>query len=224
MYVNPVFRRRPDPSLLGLGDTSSTNVQVDTTDVLGLGDQLRTAQARLTNLLGQMRQDPELARAIGRDVTAQQAALGDLTAKYVGVYYSIFGQNPVGLGNPIVVAAAVAIILSYIAAQLYLFHQKQDVLEQQAKAQILVEQNRASMIDMAQQKQDSADQKAAAGDAAGAADDRATASVILQQAGIPGGVPPPGGAQSFGDWIKANWLTLALIGGAAFVVPKLIDR
>ncbi len=218
-----MFRRRPD-NLIALGDTSSTMVQIDSSDVLGLGDQLREAQARLTNLLGQMRQDPELARAIGRDVTAQQAALGDLTAKYVGVYYSIFGQNPVGLGAAqLLVAAVVVGIVVYIAANIRAWFKKQEVLEQQAQAQILAEQNRASLIDMAQQKQDDAAKKAAAGDTAGAAADQDAANAILQNAGIPGTGAQPG-TQTFSDWIKANWITVAAIGGAIFLVPRLIDR
>src|SRR5262250_1454573 len=120
-----------------------------------------------------MRQDPDLARAIGADITAQQAALGDLTSKYVGVYTSIFGQPPAGLGNLVLVAAAVAVILAYVTAQLYLWHQKQDVLEQQAQAQVLAEQNRSSIIQLAAQKQNESQAQAAAGDAAGAADSQA---------------------------------------------------
>jgi len=225
MYINPLFRLRAAATPTGLGQTASTSVQLDSADVLNLGNQLRAEQARLNNLLGQMRSDPDLARAIGRDVTAQQARLGDVTARYVGVYTAIFGQAPVGLGNPILVAAAVVVILSYVAAQLYLIKQKNDMLEQQAQAQILAEQNRASLIDQAQQLQDSSNQKAAAGDATGAAADRSTALAILAQAGVPGsgGTPPPGG-QSFSDWIKANWITVAAIGGAIFIVPRLMDR
>lgn len=227
MYVNQLFRNPRPVHLSGLGDTSSTPVQVDTADVLSLGDQLRSAQARLSNLLGQMRTDPDLARAIGRDVTAQQQALGDLTAKYVGVYNAIFGQSPVGLGNPVLVAAAVVVILGYVTAQLYLWHQKQSVLEQQAQAQILAEQNRSSIIDMASQKQDEAAAKAAAGDSTGAADAQAAANAMLVQAGIPGTAavgPPPPGTQTFSDWIKANWITVAAIGGAIFIVPRMMDR
>jgi mannitol-specific phosphotransferase system IIBC component len=173
-----------------------------------------------------MRVEPSLAQAIGRDVTAQQAALGDLTSKYVGVYTAIFGQAPVGLGNPILIAAAVAVILSYVAAQLYLWHQKQDVLEKQAQAQMLAENNRASILEAAQQQQDAAAQQAAAGDAAGAATTQANALALFAQAGVPGGaaVPPPPGTQTFSDWIKANWLAVAGIAGAIFIVPKLVDR
>lgn len=221
------FGRTSRPRLAGLGDTSSTPVQIDTSDVLSLGDQLRSAQSRLTNLVAQMRSDPSLAQAIGPSVTAQQAALGDLIAKYVGVYNGIFGQNPVGLGNPILIAAAVAVILSYVAAQLYLWHQKQDVLEQQAQAQILAENNRASMITAANQAQASANAKAAAGDTAGAAQDQATANTLFSQIGTPGSgamPPPPPGSQTFADWIKANWIVVAGIGAAVFVVPRLIGR
>jgi len=221
-FVTPTFQRRYVPGLRGLGD-SSTPVQVDTSDVLNLGQSLRDAQTRITNIVAQMRQDPDLARAIGADVTAQQAALGDLTAKYVGVYTAIFGQPPAGLGNPVVVAAAVAIILGYVTAQLYLWHQKQDVLEKQAQAQILAEQNRASIIQMAQQKQNDAQNQAAAGDAAAAADSQAAAMALLQQAGIPGGQPaPPPGTQTFADWVKANWLPVVGIGAAIFIVPRIM--
>jgi hypothetical protein len=226
-YVNPIFEtpRVPRRRLAGLGDTSSTPVQVDTADVLNLGQSLRDAQTRLTNVEAQMRQDPDLARAIGASVTAQQAALGDLISKYVGVYTAIFGQAPVGLGNPILVAAAVAVILAYVTAQLYLWHQKQDVLEQQAQAQILAEQNRASIIQMAQQKQADAQTQAAAGDAAGAADSQSAAMALLQQAGIPGTAPPPPpGGQTFGDWIKANWLPVAAVGAAIVFLPRVMER
>lgn len=224
MYVNRLSRGRT--TLRGLGADSSA-VQVDTAEVLNLGQSLRSAQARLTNLLAQMRTDPELARAIGRDVAAQQAALGDLIAKYVGVYTAVFGQAPVGLGNPVLVAAAVAIILSYVAAQLYLFHQKQDVLERQAQAQILAEQNRAALINEAQQKQQAAWDLAKAGDTAGASAAQESANALFNQAGTPGlmtpGVPPPP-PQGLGDWLKANWITVAAIGGAIFVVPKIMGR
>lgn len=224
MYtVNPMFRLRAGRTPTGLGDTASTSVQIDTADVLNLGQQLRDAQSRLTTLFHQMQADPDLARAIGRDVTAQQATLGDLTAKYVGVYTAIFGQAPVGLGNPLLVAAAVAIILAYIAANIAAWFKKQEVLEQQAQAQILAEQNRSSIIDMAQQKQDEAAAKAAAGDAAGAAELNSQANQLIAQAGTPSGVAPPQG-QSFGDWIKANWTTVALVGGAILIVPRLMDR
>jgi hypothetical protein len=221
------FGTQRPPRLSGLGDTSTTPVQIDTADVLNLGDQLRGAQTRLTNIVAQMRSDPSLAQAIGPSVTAQQAALGDLISKYVGVYNGIFGQNPVGLGNPILIAAAVAVILTYVAAQLYLWHQKQDVLEQQAQAQILAEQNRSSMITAANQAQASANAKAAAGDAAGAAQDQATATTIFSQLGVPGSgpvPPPPPGGQSFSDWIKANWLLVAGVGAAVFIVPRLAGR
>lgn len=227
MYlVNPMFERPTVRTRLrGLGDSSQTPVQVDTTDVLNLGASLRNAQTRLTNIVNQMRQDPDLARAIGADITAQQAALGDLTSKYVGVYTAIFGQPPAGLGNPILVAAAVAVILGYVTAQLYLWHQKQDVLEQQAQAQILAEQNRASIIQMAQQKQNDAQTQAAAGDAAGAADSQAAAMALLQQAGVPGTQPPPPPqTQSFTDWIKANWMLVAGAGAAVVVLPKILGR
>jgi hypothetical protein len=224
-FVNPMFQRRYAPGFRGLGD-ASTDVQVDTADVLNLGQSLRNAQTRLTNIVAQMRQDPDLARAIGADVTRQQAALGDLTAKYVGVYTAVFGQPPVGLGNPVLVAAAVAIILAYVTAQLYLWHQKQDVLDKQAQAQILAEQNRASLLQIAQQKQQQAADQAAAGDSAGAADSQAAAAALLQQAGVPGmySPAPPSGAQSFADWIKANWLPVAGIGAAIFIVPRLMSR
>jgi hypothetical protein len=224
MYVNPIFRRRVLPGLTGLGDTSATPVQVDSADVLNLGNQLRAEQTRLQNLLALMMQYPDLARAIGADVTKQQAALGDLISKYVGVYTAIFGQAPAGLGNPILVAAAVVVILSYVAAQLYLVKQKNDVLEQQAQAQMLAEQNRASILDMAQQKQDQAAAQAAAGDTTGAADSTAAANALLAQVGTPGTPPPPPGSQSFTDWIKANWIPVALTVGAIVVVPRLIDR
>jgi hypothetical protein len=228
--VNPMYEKSKRLSGLGsLGDTSSTSVTVDTTDVLNLGSSLRDAQSRLTSITSQMRQDPDLARAIGADVTRQQAALGDLTAKYVGVYTGIFGQPPAGLGNPVIVAAAVAVILAYVAAQLYLWHQKQDVLEQQAQAQILAEQNRASLLQMAQQNQNQAAAQAAAGDAAGAADSQAAAAALLAQAGTPGTIqllqpPPPPGAQGFADWIKANWLPVAGITAAVIFVPRLAGR
>lgn len=228
MYlVHPMFERPTFPSrvrtLRGLGDASSTQVQVDTVDVLNLGASLRNAQTRLTNIVAQMRQDADLARAIGADITAQQAALGDLTAKYVGVYTAIFGQPPAGLGNPILVAAAVAVIIGYVTAQLLLWHQKQDVLEQQAQAQILAEQNRASIIAMAQQKQNDAQTQAAAGDAAAAADSQAAAMALLQQAGIPGAQPPPPpGTQSFTDWVKANWPIVAGVGAAVVFLPRIL--
>jgi hypothetical protein len=227
-FVSPNFQRRYAPGFRGLGQApassaGSTQVQVDTSDVLSLGQSLRDAQTRLTVILAQMRQDPELARAIGPSITAQQAALGELTSKYVGVYTAIFGQPPVGLGNPVVIAAAVAVILAYVTAQLYLWHQKQDVLEQQARAQILAEQNRQSIIQMAQQKQNDAQTQAAAGDAAGAADSQAAAMALLQQAGIPGmQPPPPPGGQSFADWIRSNWLPVAGIGAALLIVPRMM--
>lgn len=222
MFVSNLSR----PRLAGLGDTSATPVQIDTSDVLNLGDQLRSAQSRLTNLVAQMRSDSSLAQAIGPGVTAQQAALGDLIAKYVGVYNGIFGQNPVGLGNPILIAAAVAVILTYVAAQLYLWHQKQDVLEQQAQAQILAENNRASMITAANAAQASANAKAAAGDTSGAAQDQATAATLFSQLGTPGAPAPPvpPGSQSFSDWIKANWIVVAGVGAAVFLLPRLVSR
>lgn len=224
-FVNPIFERPQLGRYRGLGDTSTTNVQVDTSDVLNMGDSLRTAQTRLNTILAQMRQDPALAQAIGPTVTAQQAALGDLTSKYVGVYTAIFGQAPAGLGNPILVAAAVAVILAYVAAQLYLWHQRQDVLEQQAQAQVAAEANRSAIIAMAQQKQNDAQQAAAAGDSAGAADAQAAAMALLQQAGVPGTQPPPPpGGQSFADWIKANWLPVLGIGAAVLIVPSLVSR
>jgi hypothetical protein len=215
MYVNSMFRLRAAVTPTGLGQTSSTSVQVDSTDVLSLGDQLRSAQTRLTNLLGQMRTDSALAAAIGPDVTAQQAALSDLITKYVGAYTAVFGQppvglsgrHPIGLGNPILVAAAVAILITYVAAQLYLWYQKQQVLETQAQAQVLAEQNRSSIIDLASQT-------AAAGDTAGAIQ-------MLNDAGIPGTTPPP---QGLGDWLKANWIAVAAIGGAILIVPRFMDR
>ena len=227
MYlVNPMFERPTVRTRLrGLGDASATPVQVDTADVLNLGASLRNAQTRLTNIVNQMRQDPDLARAIGADITAQQAALGDLTSKYVGVYTAIFGQPPAGLGNPILVAAAVAVILGYVTAQLYLWHQKQDVLEQQAQAQILAEQNRASIIQMAQQKQNDAQTQAAAGDSAAAADSQAAAMALLQTAGIPGTQPPPPPqAQGLSDWVKANWMLVAGAGAAVVFLPKILGR
>jgi hypothetical protein len=233
VYVNSLFRRRIVPSMLtGLGDVSSQTVQVDTTDVLNLGNQLRAEQTRLTNLTQLMRQDSALANTIGPDgkrlidtVVVQQTALNDLITKYVQVYVSIFGQAPVGLGNPILIAAAVVVILSYVAAQLYLLKQKNDVLEQQAQAATLAEQNRASIIDQAQQKQAEAAAKAAAGDAAGAADATATANALLAQAGTPGtGAALPPGSQSFTDFLKANAIPIALTVGAIVFVPKLMDR
>lgn len=217
-YVNPMFSTRQTPALRGMGAMgASTDVQVDTADILNLGQQLRDAQAHLTTLFQSMQASPSVALAIGRDVTAQQQKLGDLISRYVYVHTAVFGQAPVGLGNPVLVAAAVAVILAYVGANLYLWWQKQNVLESQAQAAILAEQNRAAIIDMAQQKQTSADQKAAAGDAAGAAADQAAADQILQQAGIPGATapaPPAGG--TFSDWIKANWIPVAGIGAAVF--------
>lgn len=225
-FVNPVFQRRFVPGFRGLGQAAdSQQVQIDTSDVLNLGDSLRTAQTRLTTITAQMRNDPDLARAIGPSIVAQQAALGDLTSKYVGVYTAVFGQPPAGLGNPILIAAAVAVILTYVATNLYLWHQKQDVLEQQAQAQILAEQNRQAIIQMATQKQNDAQNQAAAGDAAGAADSQAAAMALLQQAGVPGTQPPPPpGGQTFADWIKANWLPVVGIGAALFVLPKIAGR
>jgi len=210
--------------LTGMGADTSSSVQVDTADILNLGQQLRDAQSRLTTLVAQMRQDSELAAAIGRDVTAQQAQLSDLTSRYVYAYTAVFGQAPVGLGNPVLVAAAVAILISYVAAQLYLWYQKQKTLEEQAQAQVLAEQNRASVINMAQQQQDIAAKAAASGDSATAATATAAAQQILQEAGIPGQYGPPPPSQTFSDWIKANWIIAAGIGAAVFFLPKLAGR
>lgn len=225
-YVNPMFESRR--RLAGLGDAASTMVQIDSNDVLGIGDQLRSAQADLTNLLQQMRQSPDVARAIGRDVTAQQAALGDLISKYVFVYTSIFGQAPPGLGiAPILVGAAIAGAVAIIVAGLAVWWEKERAVNTNAQAAVTAENNRASVIAMAQQKQADAEAKAAAGDAAGAADAQAAAQAILAQAGIPGSAlqqPPPPGTQTFSDWVKANWISVALIGGAVVIVPRLINR
>jgi len=227
VYVNRLFRT----TLTGLGQTSSssTSVQVDSTDVLNLGDQLRAAQSRLNNLFAQMQADSSLAAAIGRDVTSQQAALGDLISKYVGVYTAIFGQAPVGLGNPLLIAGAVAVILAYITAQIYLWHQKQDVLEQQAQAQVLAEQNRSSMLDMAQQAQDALSTATAAGDTAGAAAAQQTLTTILGQIGTPGtaagsAAPPPPPPSTFSAWLSANWLPVAAIGAAVFILPGVMGK
>src|SRR5258708_33899809 len=99
-----------NPTRLGLGLTSDQTT-LDTGSVLNVGDQLRQAQADLTALLGAMQQNPQLAQTIGRDVVAQQQALGDLIPKYVYVYTAIFGNPPVGLGTPTVIGVAVPAVL-----------------------------------------------------------------------------------------------------------------
>jgi hypothetical protein len=218
------YLRLSGPPAMGIGQQ---NVQLDTADVLNLADDLRAQQARLTNLFQQMQGDPALAAAIGRDVTSQQQSLGDLISKYVGVYTAIFGQAPAGLtglgrlGNPVLIAGAVAIVIGAVAAGLYAWKLRQNVLEQQAQAAILAEQNRGSIISMAQQKQTQADQLAAAGNTQGAADVQNEVNLMLQQAGVPGAPPPP---QNFGDWVKANAVTIGLIGAAVFLVPKFLER
>lgn len=229
MYlVNPTFESRAALAGLtsrgrmrglgSLGDASTQQVQVDTTDVLNLGDSLRTAQTRLNNIVSQMRQDPSLAQAIGRDVTAQQAQLGDLTSKYVYVYTAIFGQPPAGLGNPVLIIAAVAVVLAYVTATLYVWHQKQDAIEAQAQAQMIAETNRASIIAMATQTQQQANAAAAAGDTSGANAASAQALALLQTAGVPGTAPPPPPPPS-----STNWLLVGGVAAAAILVlPNLI--
>lgn len=224
MYVvNSMFESRTlraGPRGLGrLGDTSTSQVQVDTTDVLNLGDSLRTAQSRLNNILDQMRQDPALAQAIGPDVTAQQAQLGDLTSKYVYVYTAIFGQPPAGLGNPVLIIAAVAVVLAYVTATLYVWHQKQDAIEAQAQAQVLAENNRASIISIAAQTQQQANAAAAAGDQSTADAANQQALALLQSAGIPGTAPPPPPPPPS----STNWILVGGIAAAAvLVLPNLI--
>jgi hypothetical protein len=212
--------------MTGLGDTS---VQLDSSDILNLGNNLRSAQASLTTLFQQMQQDPALAAAIGRDLTAQQQTLGDLISKYVYIYTAVFGQAPAGLtglGNPILIAGALAVLLAAIIAGYEAWKARQDTLEQQAQAAIIAEQNRGSIISMAQQKMDQANQLAAAGDTTGAADAQNEANLLLNQAGVPGTgtAPPPPGSQTFAAWMQANWLTVALIGGAIYLTPKILDR
>ena len=223
-FVSPIFERSRVSRLRGLGDTSSTQVQVDSANVLNLGDDLRSAQARINALVQQMRNDPALAQAIGPGVTAQQAQLGDLTAKYVGAYTAIFGQPPAGLGvAPLLIAGAVAVVLASIAAALYVWHEKQDALEQQAQAQTLAEQNRGALITAAQQKQQDAWNAQQSGDTAAAADANAAAMALYQQAGVPGSSAATG-PQTFTDWIKANWLTVSLIAAGIYIVPRVVER
>src|SRR5713101_9653712 len=108
--VNPMFTR----GLAGLGQ-SGDQTQLDTASVLNVGDRLRRAQADLTNVLMAMQQNPQLAQSIGRDVVAQQQALGDLISKYVYVYTAIFGNPPAGLGQVPVIAAVAAVFALVIA-------------------------------------------------------------------------------------------------------------
>jgi hypothetical protein len=217
------------PRLAGMGDAasdaaSSTTATIHTADVLSLGDQLRQAQADLSNLLTLMMQNPDLAKQIGPQATAQQAVLGDLISKYVGAYTAIFGTPPVGLGQ-VQVVAAVAVILAYVGAQLYLWYQKQKVLDEQAQASMVAEQNRSSILTQAAAMQQSANQKAASGDSAGSADDQLAANALFSQAGTPGTPPPPPPQpQGLLDWIKANALLVGGIAAAVFVVPRVLDR
>jgi hypothetical protein len=209
----------------GLGATSDQTT-IDTGSVLNVGDQLRQAQADLTNLLGAMQQNPQLAQAIGRDVIAQQQALGDLISKYVYVYTAIFGNPPVGLGVAQIVVAGVAVVavLGVIAAGLVVWWEKESAIKQQAQAATIASQNQAALIAQAQAIQQQADAARAAGDTATAATLDYRANQIFAQAGTPNtsGLPPQPAA-SFLDWLKNNWILAAMIGGGIFVAAKAVD-
>jgi hypothetical protein len=215
--VNPMAR------LSGLGATSDQTT-IDTASVLNVGDQLRQAQADLTNLLGAMQQNPQLAQAIGRDVIAQQQTLGDLISKYVYVYTAIFGNPPAGLGvAPIVVGIAIAGVFAVIITGLAVWWEKEAALKQQAQAVTIASQNQAALIAQAQAIQQQADAARASGDTATAASLDYRANQIFLQAVTPntsGQVPPPKPASLF-DWLQQNWITAALIVGAVIVIPKV---
>jgi hypothetical protein len=214
--VNPMQRA-------GLGATSDQTT-IDTASVLNVGDRLRQAQADLTNLLGAMRQNPQLAQAIGRDVIAQQQTLGDLISKYVYVYTAVFGNPPAGLGiAPIAVAVTVVAMFVIIVKGLDLWQARQETLKAQAQQLVIASQNQAALIAQAQALQKQAQDYAAGGDTATAASLQYRADQIFLQAGTPnvtGQVPPPKPA-SFLDWLQQNWITAALIVGAVIVIPKV---
>lgn len=208
----------------GLGATSDQTT-IDTASVLNVGDQLRQAQADLTNLLGAMQQNPQLAQAIGRDVVAQQQSLGDLISKYVYVYTAVFGNPPAGLGiAPVVVGIAVAGVFAVIITGLAVWWEKESAIKQQAQAATIASQNQAALIAQAQAIQQQADAARAAGDTATAASLDYRANQIFLQAGTPNtsGLPPQPPA-SFLDWLKGNWILAALIGGGIFVAAKAVD-
>ena len=217
--VNPMAR------LSGLGATSDQTT-IDTGSVLNVGDQLRQAQADLTALLGAMQQNPQLAQTIGRDVVAQQQALGDLISKYVYVYTAIFGNPPVGLGVAQIVVAGVAVVavLGVIVAGLIVWWEKESAIKQQAQAATIASQNQAALIAQAQAIQQQADAARAAGDTATAASLDYRANQIFLQAGTPNttGLPPQP-PSSFLDWLQNNWVWAALIGGGIFVAAKAVD-
>jgi hypothetical protein len=219
--VNPMFNR----GLAGLGLDTTSEPNVDTASVLRTGASLRQAQAELTTILETMQQNPQLAQAIGRDVVAQQQALGDLIAKYVYVHTAIFGTPPAGLGQ-VPVIAAVAAVFALIIAGLAVWWEKEAAIRQQAQAVTVASQNQAAILAQAAALQQRADAATAAGDAASAAAYTAQANQLFQQAGVPnvsGQVAPPKPA-SLAEWFQENWVTAALIVAGVIVIPRIVGE
>jgi hypothetical protein len=218
--VNPMFDGR---GLAGIGQTAPTNV--DTASVLSTGESLRQAQSDLATVVDAMRANPQLAQSIGRDVVAQQQALGDLITKYVYVYTAIFGNPPAGLGQ-VPVIAAVAAVFAVIIAGLAVWWEKESAIKQQAQAVTIASQNQASILAQAAQMQAQANAAAAAGDAANAATLQAQANQLFAQAGAPNvsGQLPPKPPASLAEWLQQNWVTAALIVAGVIVVPRIVGE
>lgn len=201
------------------------DVQLEISKLTDLAGQLRAMRTKLDQYNALMRQYPVVSTAIGRDVSKQEAAYGDLVSMYQQVRVAVGFDVAPGLGiAPIIwvgigVAALVAAIITSIAMW---WNYEKDVLGPKAAAALQAEQNRASILATLPEIQKQIEVAQQKGNFAEVERLKKEYAERLRQAGSPGAVPqaPP---QSFGEWVQQNWVSLALAFGLIYIGPSVVE-
>ncbi|MCI0402691.1 MAG: hypothetical protein L0212_04115 [Acidobacteria bacterium] len=204
-----------------LGQTQSW---IEEAQVLNVGNQLRESRRRLTELTQLALRHPAVARA----VTSTSPTLNDLerehqwlVKQYNLVHRAVFGTVAEGIAG-VWIPVAIAATLVLIASAVLILLSREQRLKAQADAARAVEGNRTVLLAEAAQKEQQAQVAAQRGDVEEARRLAAEATRLREQAGPPGS-PPPGGSEDLSAWIQRNWPWLALVVGAVYVAPTVVE-
>lgn len=192
--------------------------------------QLQRSNQAIIALENMMRQSKAVAAAVGADVLTARKQQNNLAQQFTTVYRAVTGSVPPGiqgmrglgaargLGAIAVPAWAVVTVISLLSASALLWEYIQ-ALQTRASAALLAEQNRATLLAQATQK----DQQAAAAQAAGNVNEARRLADEAQQLRNQAGAPT-GGQQDFNQWFQDNWQWLAVVALGIVIVPPLLER
>lgn len=233
MYAPAQTRSDGGIVMAGMGymGQDGTEVQLpDETAWWDLHGQLAAANEELKSLEAMVRENPDVARTMGREITAARNTYTGYASQYARIYALAFGDAPAGLDgmgalglDPATVAiiAATFIVLIGLVAAFYAYVMND--LAPRAEAERIAAQTRGTVaqggVDLAAELRRQAAIAQANGDVAGARALLNQAAIAQQQAGE--AAQPPRPDTDWSAWLQKNWMWVAVGVGLVLAAPNI---